>query len=178
MKMSIRHAAGAAALLSLSQPAMAQGTPCVQPADFADAVTYAIPMMMQSAQTSCAETLAADSYVMSEGDAFASRFTALQDQSWPGAKRFLMTFVESDATTKAMGAMLGELDDETLRPFVDGIVSAKIAEDIKPATCASIEKILPLVAPLPAENYGQLLVTVMELTGKTGADLKLCPVAQ
>jgi len=179
MKMSFKHAAGAVAFVSLAQPAMAQGTPCVQSDDLADMVTYAVPMLMDGVQISCSDVLPADSFVMgANGEGFADRFAALNDQAWPGARRALMTFMKAEGDNQAMSGMLGEMDDEALRPFVDAIIGPMLAEEITPSSCASIEQILPLIAPLPAENYGPLLATIFSLVSDNDDKLNICPDEQ
>ena len=164
MSSMFRTMAAAAAMLSMAQPALAQGAQCVEPADLADTTTYA---MIEGAQNSCATTLPASSFVRSKGDAFAARFEPLRDRAWPGARRFLMTFMDEGRQSAGSGPgadatngivqMIAALNGDELRPFVDGIVLQLIAEDMTPETCRSVEKILPLVATLPVENYGALL---------------------
>lgn len=188
MKLHLRMAATTAAILALSQPALAQGSQCVQPADLADATTYTMPLAIEALQTKCVDVLPADSFVMSEGDAFATRFMPLNDAAWPGARRFLMTFIENEAggdddaapgeqSSAGFVKLLAEIPGEDLRPFVEAIVREMIAEDVQPGTCADVEKVLPLLAPLPPENYGALVATIIGFVAKDDDDLKLCPAS-
>lgn len=185
MKLYLRLAATAAAFLSLAQPSLAQGATCVKPADLADAATYTMPLAMDALQASCADALPGNSFVLSQGDAFAGKFMPLRDAAWPGARRFLMTFVEKGSATDdgAAGAssaggfveLVAAIDGDELRPFVDGIAREMLAQEIKPAACGDVEKLLPLIAPLPAENYGALLATVIGFVSVDRDDLNLCP---
>ena len=50
-----------------------------------------------------------------------------------------------------------------------------IAEEIKPATCGDIEAVLPLLAPLPPENYGGLMSTILGLVADGEDKLQICP---
>ena len=174
MRPDLRLAAAGAALISLSQPALAQGTTCIAPADLADAVTYVMPLAIESAQSTCSETLPADSFLLSEGAEFANRFEPLSDMTWPGARRLFMNFAERGKQSETMSGILDELSDDELRPFLDAILVQVVASEITPASCSDINTVLPLLAPLPPENYGPLLVTLFGFIGDEENDLKIC----
>ena len=70
------------------------------------------------------------------------------------------------------------MEGDELRPFVDAIATQMIAEQIEPATCADVEKVMPLLAPLPPENYGALLATILGMVGKDDKALTLCTESQ
>lgn len=186
MKLHLRLAATAAAILALSQPVVAQGTTCVESADLSDAATYTMPLLVEALQTKCADVLPADGFVLGQGDAFAEGFMPLNDAAWPGARRFLMTFIEQDTGVNADGddasrgfvELMASIPGEDMRPFVEAIVREMIAEDIKPATCGDVERILPLIAPLPPENFGPLLSTILGFVAENDDDLKLCPAGE
>ena len=188
MRLHVRYAAGAAALLSLSQPAMAQGVNCVQRADVADMTTYAMPLAIEALQAQCADVLPADSFIMNEGAAFADGFEPLRDTAWPGARRVLVSIIEkhtgatrqqAEAASPAMGGVIMNLmrmEGDELRPFVDAIATQLIAGEIKPSTCGDVEAILPLLAPLPPENYGALVATILGMVVEEGHAMPVCAV--
>ena len=188
MKRHVRFAASAAALFSLSQPALAQSTNCIEPADLADMTTYAMPLFMEGLQATCGDALPADSFVLAEGNAFAERFEPLRDNAWPGARRVLVSFIEhktgatremAEGESAAMGGVITNLmrmEGDELRPFVDAIATQMIAEELKPETCDGIEAILPLLAPLPPENFGGLVSTIFGLVVKEDNDMPICAV--
>jgi len=169
---------------------MAQGVQCIEPADLADATTYTIPLMLQSAQASCADVLRADSFVLSQGSEFAARFEPLRDAAWPGTRRVLVNVIENktgvdraaaeQAPADAGGVMqmLMRMEGDELRPFLDALATQMIAGEIKPQTCMDIETLLPLLAPLPAENYGALVSAILGLVaGDADDDLPICTAA-
>lgn len=174
MRPQLRLAATAAALLALSQPAMAQGKPCIAPADMADAMTYSIPLVVDGLQSTCADTLPNDSFLMAQGDEFASGFEPLRAAAWSGARRFLMSFADEGGQKSEATAFIKNLGDDALRPFVDAIVVQLVAAEIKPATCGDIDSLLPLLAPLPPENYGPLFATLFGFVGDEKDNLKIC----
>ncbi len=177
-KQIIAPALALAALLT-AQTAQAQQPACVAAADLGDAVVYAMPIAFDAAQTACANRWSRDGFAAREGETFVANFRAGQDQAWPGAFRLLKTFMadEQNAGQDAnITAMITALPEDSLRPFVDGLVGQMIAGEIKGDSCAKIERGLELIAPLPTENVSGLFAFIAEL-----ADLKnptICAAAQ
>lgn len=162
--------------LASATAAQAQQPACVAPADLSDAVVYAMPIAYDAARTACANRLSRDGFVAKRGDAWIGNFRAGQNKAWPGAFRFLKTFMEQQETGAADGgmdmqAMLSSMPQEALRPFVDALVGQMIAGEIKGESCGKIERGLELLSPLPSENVGGLIAFIVELS-----DLKNPPV--
>lgn len=176
--MTTRFAAPALALAALatSQAATAQQQACVAPADLSDAVVYAMPIAFDAARNACANRLSRDGFMATRGDDYIAPFRAGQDKAWSGAFRFLKTFMEKDGAGQSvsgadMGAMIGSMPEEALRPFVDALVGQMIAAEIKGDSCTQIERGLELLSPLPRENMGGLVAFIAELT-----DMKNPPI--
>ncbi len=180
--MTTRFIAPALALAALatSQTALAQQQACVVSADLSDAVVYAMPIAFDATRNACANRLTRDGFMATQGDTYIAPFRTGQDEAWPGAFRFLKTFMDQDksgdsGTGADMGAMLGSMPEEALRPFVDALVGQMIAAEIKGDTCGQIERGLELLSPLPTENIGGLIAFLVELT-----DMKnppICPIS-
>jgi hypothetical protein len=168
--MTTRFIAPALALAALasSQTALAQQQACVAPADLSDAVVYAMPIAYDAARTACSNRLARDGFMATRGEAYIEAFRAEQNEAWPGAFRFLKSFMEKDGgeggSSPDMGAMLGSMPEEALRPFVDALVGQMIAAEIKGDTCGKIERGIELLSPLPTDNIGGLIAFLFELT--------------
>jgi hypothetical protein len=175
--MTVRLIAPALALAALAtaQTAQAQQQACVAAADLGDAVVYAMPIAFDAARDACANRLSRDGFMATEGDAFIATFRDGQDKAWPGAFRLLKAFMadksKAEGGDDGTAAMLSALPEESLRPFVDGIVGQMIAQEIKGDSCSKIERGVALIAPLPAENVGGLFAFIAEL-----ADLKNPPI--
>ena len=162
--------------LATSQTALAQQQACVAPADLSDAVVYVMPIAFDAAQTACANRLSRDGFMATGGETYISQFRSGQDKAWPGAFRFLKTFMDKDnggdsGSQDQMGAMLASMPEEALRPFVDALVGQMIAAEIKGDACGQIERGLELFSPMPVENVGGIVAFIAELT-----DLKNPPV--
>ncbi|MEE4315470.1 MAG: hypothetical protein V2I74_00650 [Erythrobacter sp.] len=173
-----RLVAPALALVALatSHTAQAQQQACVAAADLGDTVLYAMPIAYDAVSTSCARQFKADGFMARGGDTFINNFRARQDSAWPGAFRLLKTFMaressEAGGSDADMTAMIAALPEESLRPFVDGLVGQMIAKEIKPDSCSKIERGLELLSPLPVDNVAGLMTFIAEL-----ADIKNPPI--
>ena len=180
--MTSRWIAPALGLIALgtAQTAAAQQQTCVRAADLGDAVVYAMPIAYDAMRNACANRLARDGFIATKGDAFVGNFRTRQNAAWPGAFRLLKVFMASD-TAGATGsgsdmvAMISSLPEESLRPFVDGLIGQMIAGEIKGDDCGKIERGVELISPLPTDNVGGLFAFIAEM-----ADLKnpeICPTA-
>lgn len=159
----------ALAALASAQAAQAQQQACVNSADLSDAVVYAMPIAYDAARTTCANRLSNRGFMATRGESYIAPFRAGQGKAWPGAFRFLKTFMTSDAAGEGgsqadMAAMLTAMPEESLRPFVDALVGQMIAAEIKGEDCAKIERGVELLSPLPTENVGGLIAFLAELT--------------
>jgi hypothetical protein len=162
-----------AALVS-AQTAQAQQQVCVNPADLADAVTYGLPIAFDAVRTTCANRLDRRGFVVTRGEAYIAQFRARQTAAWPGALRVLQVFMASgDESGVDVGALIAQMPDDAVRPFVDGLIGQLLSEEIKPQDCATIERGLELVSPMPADNLGPLIGFIVELSDIK--DPALCP---
>lgn len=167
----------ALAALASAQAAQAQQQACVAPADLSDAVVYALPIAFDAARTTCANRLNRNGFMATKGDAYIAQFRSQQDKAWPGAFRMIKTFMadkakeDAEASDVDIGAMMANMPEGALRPFLDALVGQMIAEQIKPDSCAKIERGLELVSPLPTENVGALVAFLVEVS-----DVKNPPV--
>jgi len=157
----------ALAALASAQTAQAQQQACVAPEDLSDAVVYVMPIAFDAARTVCANRLTRNGFMATKGDSYIAKFRAEQTQTWPGALRLIKTFMADkkgaeDAKGADIEAMIGNMPDSALRPFVDALVGQAIADEIKPDSCTKIERALELVSPLPTENVGDLVAFLIE----------------
>lgn len=152
--------------LTHAQVAQAQEA-CVAPADLNDTVIYAMPLAYDAARTACNGEFSPDGFISTDGEAFIDGFRLKQDDAWPGAFRLLQVFMNAksgDENAPEIGGLISSLPEESLRPFVDGIITQMIIPKIKPDTCGKIEEALELVAPLPVENVSGLVTFIAEQT--------------
>ncbi len=137
----------AAAALLMTPAASPAAMPCVTQAEAADLVVVLLPTVLRAATGKCRSALPADAFLTNGGAAYLERLEGLREESWAGARR--------------------AMDKISDKPFPEGasaqtIVSA--AEDlirsrmkIKSRSCADVDRVVSLLAPLPPENVGALL---------------------
>ena len=70
--------------------------------------------------------------------------------------------------------MPADLDLDSLRPFVEAMIPAMLADEIKPKHCSPINRFYELLEPMPAENLSAMTVMLVQLT----ADDKKKPDAE
>lgn len=161
--------------LMFGQAAQAQASAaaCVQQADLADAVVYAMPILTSAVRGKCAATLSSNGFMAVQGDAFVAPYAARQAAAWPGALRMLSQFAGEGKESEEMTQMFNALPAETVRPLFDAIIEQKVAEEIKVDDCAKIERGVELLAPLPPENVSGLVTFLLDIAKVDNP--KLCP---
>ena len=156
----MKKLAAIAAIAAFALPASAQAQD-MSPAAMQAAVRYSLPHLLSGVRATCGSKLSADGYLATEGDALLARFSHGSDAAWPAAKTALMQLGAKDE--KGMGAMLGQMPDSALKPFVDATISTMVATKLKAENCGDVERGLELLAPLPPENIAGLVGFVIEM---------------
>lgn len=160
--------AGTVALAALAsgQAAAAQAAAgCISEREVAQLAVYAVPSVIEGVRGKCAKTLSSSGFLATEGTAFAARYSALQGETWPGAKSAIAKFAtaKSDAETSNTFATLAGLPDEAVRPLVDALIAQKIGETIKSSDCSKVERGIQLLSPLGPRDSGALVGFVFGL---------------
>lgn len=183
MKFS-RCFAGLAAVAALGGAQAAQAAQsqqgCIAPADLGDTVIYALPIAYDAARAACAREFKSEGFMARRGDQFIAGFRKRQNTAWPGAFRTMKVVLSERARSGDLGdldliALAQAMPEANLRPFVDGLMGQMIAQEIKPANCAKIERGLELVSPLPVDNIAGLMGFMAELVGLDKPSL--CPAS-
>jgi hypothetical protein len=163
-KLIKRTFATALALAAIAQPQVALAQQCVEQADVRDGVIYAMPLLVDGFRAKCGAQLAADGFFAVEGESFAAPFRARQNETWPGALRLFNQFgAAGKSGDSATAAMIGQLPESALRPFLDALIQQMVATEIKTEDCGKIERGVSLLAPLPPENIGGLASFLFEM---------------
>lgn len=175
----IRSIAAFAALAGLfaGSAAQAQQAGCLTEAELSSLVTYALPVVMDSAMATCRPALSPKGYFATQGPALVQAYAARKQAAWPAAKGALMKIGGQDTKMKDM---VTRLPDSALQPFAEGMVAQMVSDGLKSDQCVAIERATRLLAPLPPENTADLITFVIILADKPKAgkkiDLPLCPV--
>lgn len=151
--------------LSLASPAAAQFEN-LTPSERSATARYALPAIFDVYVRQCSSELQPGGYVNSNARALRAKFSRGVDAAWPVAKRALTKMRPADGDFEGIAAMLAVMPDEQLRPFVDGLIGASLAPQIKREDCGTVERGLEILDPLPAENVAELIGFTLELEAR------------
>ncbi|MES2492075.1 MAG: hypothetical protein V4579_02195 [Pseudomonadota bacterium] len=138
--------------------AEAAETVCLTRREFTALSTYALPSLIRGTARACAEKLPTDSYLRTQGDALAVRYTAGKARAWPEARAAFLKM--SLAGTPEMADVLGAMPDDSLQQMTDAAMAGVVSGKVKPSSCGTIDRITALLAPLPAESTAELVALV------------------
>ena len=164
-------------LLAIPGVAQAAEPPCLKPAEFAGLATYVLPSLIQGTSERCAKTLPGDAFLRQNSARLVARYALGKAKAWPVAKAAFLKL--GGAGNPDAAAMLVAMPDPTLQLMVDGSVAAITAQKLPVERCGSIDRLVSLLSPLPAENTAQLLALGVGLAAQSGkarfGKFALCP---
>lgn len=184
--MSLPVLKGLVAVLALASvgatEASAAARKCVSGGEVASLFVYSMPAAVKAVKNSCEGRLKKDGFLARDGAKFSARYTALQDETWPKARRALLTFAAGMDKGKAKAALPGlpgvdplaiaeALPDHVARPLVETLIMQKVTEQVKPDKCVAIERVLWASSPFDPREAGTFLGSVMGLVGMKELDI-------
>jgi hypothetical protein len=164
-----RPLAFAAALLA-AVPGIASAAepPCLTPTEFTAIAGYSMPSIINGTAQRCAATLAPSAYLRTSGKNLAERYAGQKAKYWPGAKAALLKL--SSGSDSSISKTFRDMPDSSLQPIADGMVEGMISQQIPLNRCATIDRLVGLLAPLPPENTAELIALAVGLGAKTDAN--------
>ncbi|MEA3060843.1 MAG: hypothetical protein QOJ94_624 [Sphingomonadales bacterium] len=143
--------------------------PCVSKAQVRDMVMVLSPYVVDAVAKRCGPALPATAFVNAGAPALSARLKAESAGREASAVAALKVFA---------GDKVPPVQDQAALLTVMGQMMGAMATDKLPLDkCAGISEILQAVSPLPAENFGQLFATIIQMAG-VGKDSKspgICP---
>ncbi|MBC2650768.1 hypothetical protein [Novosphingobium aerophilum] len=154
-------------LLAAPQIAAAQtGPSCLTAREFTALSTYALPSVISGTSRACATVLPSTAFLRRSGGDLAQRYSATRAPVWPEAKA---AFLKMTAARDPGAAQLfSSMPDDALQQIADAAVSGIVTGQIKPETCGTIDRVLSLVSPLPAESTAELIAIASGLASRAG----------
>lgn len=149
-------------LLAAAEP------PCLTKSEFSDLAGYALPSVIGGASDRCKPTLGPDAFLETEGPDLIQRYQGRKAETWPAAKSAFLKL--SAKTDSKANHLLSSLPDKTLQDMLDLMLEGLVSQEIPTKTCATIDDVARLLAPLPPENTADLLTLVVDLAGKPKDD--------
>lgn len=156
-----------AMLLAAPQVAAAQaGAPCLTAREFTALSTYALPSVIAGTTRACATTLPASAYLRRSGVELAQRYAAGKPKAWPEAKAAFLKM--ASAKDQGSAQLFATMPDDALQQIADAAFAGIVTGQVKPDSCATIDRVVSLLAPLPAENTAELIALAAGLGSRAG----------
>ncbi len=167
-------------LLSLAMlPGLAHAAepPCLTPPEFTALSAYALPSMITGAAARCASVLPQGAWLPANGAQLASRYAPGKARAWPAAKAAFLKLGAGQGPDAAQ--LLRTMPDPSLQMIADGFIQGLVGQQLPTRRCETVDRVVRLLAPLPAESTAELIAITVGLSarsggGKVGA-LSLCP---
>jgi hypothetical protein len=149
------------------QASAAQTDACMTREEARGFAIFILPDVVATMRDKCRATLPTNAYLSS--NAASERFRADADRRWPMAKR---AFTKMSGHTPVVD-LIGE---EASRKLLTGAIIAGIIKDVKPKSCAGVDRMLQALSPLPVENMDMLLDSffLLGLGNDRKSGLKVC----
>jgi hypothetical protein len=164
----ISHIAAAAAMIAAQAAPAAQG-PCLARADAANLMVVVAPAFIEGAASRCATMLPEGAFLRGQSGALAERIRA------DGRDRHQSVL---DAFSRMSGRPLpAGARPEALTGSIGQMLTASVTPRMDAAACAGVSGALEAMAPLPTDNIGRLLASMLPLlaSGMEGRTPRLCP---
>lgn len=155
------------ALLSATSLQAAEAKQCI-PAETAESlITYVLPGALNAVRTKCSTSLPATAPLLQVDSAQMQKYETASQEAWPEA-------------STAIGLIVGEdlpedMEMDVMRPFIDAMIPAMLAQEIKSKDCPTIDKVYGLLEPMPTANLAGLTVMLIQLGGNDEAEDKKDP---
>ena len=163
------------ALLALASAPPAAPARCLTGTQAEAVALVALPEIIRETGTVCAARLPASALVRQTRGPLLARYDAEADRAWPTVREAIVRLTDPAAATL--------LQSDYARPLLVTLVVPQLVGRIEPADCATVERMVTLLAPLPPRNIAGLVVTALahlkaeKERGKAVdvPDLPLCP---
>ncbi|UZK69992.1 hypothetical protein OKW76_02735 [Sphingomonas sp. S1-29] len=164
----------AVATIALPGAAVAQtARQCVPQREAEALFLYMAPEVIRQTGQTCAANLPANALLRRQSGPFLAKFQTESAGAWPLAR---------SAIARIAGADVRQiLDSQFAQPVVAAMVAPLLIQQIRAQDCASIERVVALVEPLPARNAASLVTTILQLAGDNDAEARrrlpitICP---
>jgi hypothetical protein len=171
----MRRAALVAIAALLASPATAQPRPCLTSPEAESLALVALPQVIRDTGRVCAARLPATSLIRRDGGALVAKYQTAADAAWPSAQSAIVKLSDPAVTLL--------LQSDYARPVLTSMIAPLIVGRIALDDCATVDRLVTLLEPLPPRNTAGVVVTVLQYLkadkargGKAAVpDLPLCP---
>ena len=149
--------------------APAAAPPCLQREGVRDAFMVLAPPVIEAVANKCKAHLPASAFLSARGAALVARMKADAAGRAPSA---------AGAIRAVAGDKVPEVSDPEALVTLGGVFGGlAVAEGVKPESCGEMSNLLESLAPLPTENIGRAIVSVLILSkfGEKDSKPSICP---
>lgn len=146
------------ALLSATSAQAAEPKQCISAETAASLITYVLPGALGAVRTKCSSSLPASAALLQVDSDRMQRYETDSQRAWPEASTAIGLIVGQDFPEN--------LEMDAMRPFIDAMIPAMLAKEIKAKDCPTIEKVYGLLEPMPTANLASLTVMLAQLGSK------------
>lgn len=148
-----RTAAVLAAIAMVTDPGHAQRRACVTNVEAEALTLVAMPQIIRETGRVCAGRLPPTSIVRRPSGPFIDKYDAAADAAWPQARATIGKL--------SLGLADGLLTSDFARPLLVSLIVPQIVARISTADCATIDRLVSQLEPLPPRNTAGVIVTSM-----------------
>jgi hypothetical protein len=146
-----------AAVITQAGTAAAATPSCITSAEFRAGMAFLVPTMVTGIRDKCKAVLPRNAYLTQHGDQLVSRFRG-------------SSMVDAESLSSLIGKIQPDRDVPTsanaaMADVIAQTLVVKMQATLKPSSCASVDRALGLIDPLPPEN----VVGLFELVGSAVA---------
>ena len=164
-------------LAAVATSAPVPARPCLTSAEAEALATAALPYVLRQTGVRCAAKLAVDSPLRHDDSELLRRYDRAADAAWPAAKAAI-----TKVTDETAALLLGS---DYARPLLGSLVAPMIAARLPVEDCATVDRLVTLLGPLPPRNVAGLAVVAADRARRVrpapgasnpAASLPLCAV--
>lgn len=153
-------------------PQIAAAQDCITQQEVEATAIYAMPALLDSASSACADALPADSFLLSESTAMRADYDQARAAYWPDASRAVMKMVASkDGSGMEDMSILTQLPEQAVRPMIDALIMQELVSEIPAEDCVAVNRVARALAPLDPDElggvFGALFITIMSEDDET-----------
>lgn len=164
----MRRSTAIIAALLAAVPTIAQAAepPCLTAGEFTSLAQYALPSIIDGTSQRCRSTLGPGAYLSRSGGELIQRYAQRKPAAWPGAKA---AFLKLSATSNGdANKLIHNMPDASLQQMLDSLMAGLISQQVPLNRCGTIDRVIGLLSPLPADNTAELIALAVGLGAKSG----------
>jgi hypothetical protein len=153
--------------------AAASAPQCLTRSEIRGMIAYVMPAVVGTATAKCASGLPSTAFFNSRAPQLIKELEPSRAAAFPMAKQAFKKF--GGKGDSSADAIFDALPEEAFGPIIEAVVTEKLGAEIKPESCADIDRIMTAMAPLPASNMLDLVSEALVIAARNDKRMRSCP---